>query len=122
MKKNTEQPKIVVGSHEFMVEIADTGIKRSQGLSGRKELAQDQGMLFIFSNKKRRNFWMPNMYFPLDIIFIDDNKIVDVVKNIQPGVTNSYKSKEKANYVLEINANLFAKYDFKIGDEVVIEK
>ncbi len=113
-------------SKKFKVEIADTPDLRYQGLSNREGLCEDCGMLFKFDNKKVRTFVMRNMNFPIDIIWIDDDrrnggasKIIGISKNLPPegaDYKNFYKSDGPANYVLEINAGLSDKYNFKAGD------
>src|SRR3989338_8541055 len=66
-------------------EIADTDSKRQMGLMFRESLSDNQGMFFIFENEARHGFWMKNMQFPLDILWIDkDKKIADIRTNVQP--------------------------------------
>ncbi len=91
----------------FKVEIADNFASQYQGLSNRESLCSDCGMLFLFPDKKDLNFVMRNMNFPIDIIFISDNKIVNIHKNAQAERQNYqeiYSSEKESNAVLEINA------------------
>src|SRR4030042_2564613 len=62
-----------INGQKIFVEIADTPEKRSQGLSGRDNLSQNQGMLFIFNQPAIPSFWMKDMNFPLDFIWINNN-------------------------------------------------
>jgi hypothetical protein len=67
------------------VETVSTPAAMIQGLSGRKSLAYNQGMLFIFPNEGYHKFWMKDMLFPIDIIWLDkDYKVVYVKENAQP--------------------------------------
>ena len=78
-------------------------------------------MLFVFSDKQERIFVMRNMYFPLDIIWIDGDKIVNISKNLLPKGPRPevfYHSDAPVDYVLEVNAGLADKFNFKIGDKV----
>ena len=75
-KNPTPASKVMINNHTFSVEIATTSAQQQQGLSGRNSLPQNQGMLFIFKTAGRYAFWMKGMKFPLDIIFINNNKIV----------------------------------------------
>ena len=114
---------VKINERTFEIEIADTDEKRIKGLSDRNSLDQDRGMLFIFDQKAKHGFWMKNVKFPLDLIYISDNKIVDIVKNAEPkSATDTdipiYQPKEEANYVLEINGGLSNEYGFEIGNEV----
>lgn len=59
---------------------------RSRGLSGVKssEFADDEGAIFIFPRKGMRTFWMPNTFFDLDIIYLDDKfKILSIDRNVK---------------------------------------
>ena len=84
----------------------------------RKYLPEDQGMLFVFNQDGFHSILMMNMSFSIDIIWIDNEKnVVDVVKNAQPCKLNCpiYKPKQKAKYILELNANFTEEYKIKIG-------
>ena len=90
-----------------------------RGLSDVKILDKDSGMLFVFPTKEVRTFWMKDMNFPLDIIWITDNKIIGIEKNLQPEGSHplrSYQSPSAVNYVLEVNAGFCEKEKIKIGD------
>ena len=107
------------------VEIADTILKRTKGLSGRESLAENQGMLFLFAKPSKYSFWMAGMNFPLDIIWINGNKIVDISKNIQApkntgGLPVIISPSTKIDKVLELSAGAVEKFNIKIGDEIKI--
>ena len=106
------------------VELAQTIPERARGLSGRKSLDQNSGMLFIISKPARELFWMKGMNFPLDIIWIRHGKVVDITQNAQPLKNNFkpilYKPKEPIDMVLEINAGQADQYGIQIGDKVDI--
>lgn len=124
--QSTANNTVEINNHTFKVEAATTPEKQQQGLSGRTSLPQDQGMLFVFEKSDYQNFWMKNMKFPIDIIFINDDLVISVVANAQPPKTDTenpqiIKSSGVANRVLEINAGLAEKYDIKEGDKVEIK-
>lgn len=106
----------------FNLEIAQTPEERQKGLMFRSSLNQDAGMLFIFPEEGIYPFWMKNTLIPLDIIWINkDKKIIHIENNVPPCKEDpcpSYSPEEKALYVLEINAGLSKKYEFKEGDKV----
>jgi hypothetical protein len=109
---------------EIRAEIANTFVKRTKGLMFRKNLPEDEGMLFIFDEEGYYNFWMMNMSFPIDIIWINKEKeVVDIIKEARPcGLTCSgYKPKEKSMYVLEVNANFTEKHSVKVGSSLKFE-
>ena len=104
----------------FNVEVAKTIEERRIGLMYRKELLNDEGMLFIFPREKIIQLWMKNTYIPLDVIFISENKvIVDIKKNMEKLSETIVKSKVKSRYALEFNAGLINKLDIEIGDKVL---
>ncbi|MBT7552841.1 DUF192 domain-containing protein [bacterium] len=108
---------------EFTVEIVDTLASQKQGLSNRQNLAGNSGMLFVFEDLKVRSFWMKDMNFPLDIIWLVDDKIIGWKKNApvpQDDVFPSYKSPQPANQVLEISAGLIEQLNLEIGDIITI--
>ncbi len=101
------------------VEFADDNFKRMQGLMYRKEMAENQGMLFIFEIEDYQSFWMKNTILPLDIIFVNVNKeIVKIHKNTTPFSEQSYSSGKPALYVVEVNAGYTDKYGIKEGDKI----
>jgi len=118
---NKPSPGVKIGDKTIQVEIADTPSERRQGLSGRSSLAPDRGMLFVFPAKQVRTFWMPNMHFGLDMLWISDNKIVNITKNASPGGENPdkrYSSELPVNYVLEVNSGFADKHNIQPGDKV----
>lgn len=90
----------------------------------RKSLAQGQGMLFIFERLERQFFYMKNMNFPLDILWLDAHKkIVGIVKYFQPEPPNDQENRALAPlapalYALEVNAGFCDKYKLQVGDKV----
>ncbi len=119
-----EKPYVKIKNNIIKVEIADDFEEQIKGLSNRDNLDDDSGMLFVFQDKQIRRFWMKNMYFPLDIIWIDDNKIVKIDKNLPPegeNPQNIYSSEIPVNYVLEVNGGYCDKHNIKVGSEVILK-
>ena len=112
---------------EITCEIAQTPKERSYGLMNREELPMDRGMLFVFDNPQNLSFWMKNTLIPLDIIFIDENKIILNVEeaDVEPGVPANnltrYHSAGPAKWVVEINQGLSASNGIKTGTPIIIE-
>ncbi|HWY79637.1 MAG TPA: DUF192 domain-containing protein [Candidatus Sulfotelmatobacter sp.] len=118
--------RITIDNHSFLIEVATNSAQQQLGLSKRTTLPQNQGMLFIFKTPDRYAFWMKDMNFPLDLIFINNNKIVTIYQNVpepKNGNTNLpiYTPDESANQVFEINAGLSKQYGFKKGDSITID-
>ncbi|MEA2088959.1 MAG: DUF192 domain-containing protein [Patescibacteria group bacterium] len=113
--------KLQVKDKIINVEIVDTDKSRTQGLSDRKDLCDDCGMLFIFENKLVRSFWMNKMNFQLDMIWIDNGIIKNITENAEMptnGNIPTYNSEKKVDWVLEVNAGFCEKYGIKQGDKV----
>ena len=119
---NSENTKsVTINNKKIKIEIADTAETRYQGLSDKEELCDNCGMLFIFPDKQIRTFVMRDMNFPLDMVWIDDNKIVKINKNTIHEASNSvmrYSSDVPVNYVLEVNGGFCDGDDIKTGDNV----
>ena len=108
--------------HEINVEVADTIKKRSLGLGNRAYLKKGWGMLFVFDKRKPHRFWMKDMHFPLDIIWLDNHRIVHIIHNAQP-VNSKIKPKVMTspvpvNFVLEIAAGQATKLRLKTGQRM----
>jgi len=117
--------KIEINGAVLDVEVAETPLARSRGLSYREELKDGSGMLFIFDSLAVRSFWMAGMKFPLDIIWINGAKIVQIHKEVQPpqeGVPDSdlplLISDGLIDYVLEVTAGSSDKNNFEVGTPV----
>lgn len=109
------------------IEFANTEETRRQGLSGRKELAENNGMLFDFRNtgQTRPGFWMKDMQFDLDMIWIQDSRVVEITKNVpkpNPGTVLSnlptYAPSTNIDMVLEVNAGWTDRHAIKTGDAI----
>ena len=110
---------VTIGANTFAVEVEKTPAAREQGLSGRSSLQADHGMLFLFDTPDRYAFWMKDMYFPLDIIWILDGKVVYLEKNVPANFSGIIDPPTDANQVLEINAGNADKTGINEGDKVV---
>lgn len=126
--ESTDKPSstAAINGHTFNIEVATTSAAQQLGLSGRDSLPEDQGLLFVFENKDYHTFWMKNMKFPIDIIFIKDDIVSSIVKNAAPPESpgadlDLYRPNEPINRVLEINAGLSDEYEIKEGDKIEIK-
>lgn len=118
---------VSINGRTYSCTLALNDTTRALGLSNQASMPTTSGMLFVFEQAQRHAFWMKDMLFPLDIVWIYNNKVVDISSNLptpSAGIADEqlqlYQPKTAANYVLEINA--FEAKDVKIGDEVVIQK
>lgn len=109
------------------VEVADTPQGRNKGLGGRENLATSSGMMFVFPEEKKYQFWMKGMEFPLDFIFIRDGKVVDLLNNVKPPEQNQkdetlpiYQPVVPINMMLEVNSGFVQANNIKVGDAVYL--
>lgn len=109
----------------LQVEIANTPALRKQGLSGRSNLDSNEGLLFTFPQKAQPPFWMKDMNFPIDIIWISDNKIAQIHKSVpapDPNTPESqlqlYTPNDPINYVLEAVAGFAEQNNISPGDTI----
>ena len=101
------------------IEVADTDLKREQGLMYRDSLGRYRGMLFVFPQESMQTFWMRNTRIALDIIYINaDQVVVSIAENARPYDETSRPSLAPAQYVLEINGGLCAELGIQAGDKV----
>ncbi len=119
----SEEPYVVINGQRIYVEIADSSEERKQGLSGRESLDSDRGVLFIYPEPGSYSFWMKEMKFNLDFVFINDQKVVDLKENIpfpQEGEEPQIiKAEAEFDKVLEINQGIIKETGIKVGDDVV---
>jgi len=98
------------------VEIANTPAEREQGLMGRTELAEDAGMLFVFSREGTGAFWMKDTLIPLSIAYIDaGGRIVDI-QDMQPLDETPHPPAAPYRYALEVNQGFFAQRGIEVGN------
>ena len=104
------------------VEVADTHAKRTMGLQYRQELAEDQGMLFLFAEERVQTFWMKNTPISLDLIFINGRKtIVGIVHRAVPFSTASLSVSSPSQFVLEVNGGFARTHGIEAGQDVRFE-
>lgn len=110
-----------IGEKTLNVEVVNTPVSRNQGLSDREEIGSD-GMLFVFPGKGVAQFWMKDMNFDLDFIWIADGKVVEITRNVQapqPGIPLSelttYQPSQPMEMMLEVRAGDTEKWGIKVG-------
>ena len=113
-----------IGGQKVMVEIANTDAARARGLSGRAALGENQGLLFIFDAPDKYDFWMKEMNFPIDIIWIDEHwRVAEISKNLSPATfPRSFQPARPVKYVLEVTAGWAEKNNLPIGAPVSLNK
>lgn len=136
---NTEKVLNTKTGEKIFIEIASTSEAQEQGLSGKRKLMEfvrdqkirTEGMLFVFEKPTVLSFWMKDMNFDLDMIWMDENfKIVHITKNAQASSYNKQNpasstiftnGNNPAKYVLEINSGLSNELNLREGDTLIMQ-
>jgi uncharacterized protein len=111
---------ISISNTTLRVGVADKFDERIRGLSGRKGLDKDEGLLFIFDKDEKYGIWMNEMNFIIDIIWLDRNgMVVHIEENISPNTyPKVFYPLIDAKYVLEVNSGFTRERGVKLGDFV----
>jgi uncharacterized protein len=121
-----QRVNVTVNGLVLVADISVTDEQRAKGLSVKDGLAENEAMLFVFDNEAEHIFWMKDMKFPIDIIWINSNKtIVHIEHNLQPcgyGLPcPTYKPGQDSLYVLETVGGFAEKHDVVQGTRVQFE-
>jgi len=121
----THRSVVKIGGESIAVEIVGTSASRERGLSGRKNLVTGTGMLFVFLEPTRSGFWMKDMRFPIDIIWIEGGRVIDIAPQaptpLPTGDLPVYYPRLPASYVLEVPSGFSRDHNVKIDDLVDIK-
>lgn len=112
--------QIVLGGETFNTQVADTPTLKEIGLSYRKSIAQNEAMLFVFQKPGQYKFWMKDMNFPIDIIWLSsDKKIVYVKKNLSPNTyPQVFGPTINSQYVIEVTSDTVDRLDLSLGQTI----
>ena len=117
--------QVLIGDRlSVTVEVARTEAEKIRGLSGRMGLQPGRGMLFVYEVPARPLIWMRGMRFPLDILWIRDGRIVDLVQRAKPPAPGEapeiFSAREEIQYVLEVPAGFAERHGIVLKDPVEI--
>ena len=118
--KNSSENSIWINNQQIKVELAETPSQKAQGLSGREQLCDNCGMFFLLEESQEHSFWMKEMKFDLDFIWINGNEVVGINENVSylKGTEEKISPNVLADKVLEINAGKASGWGIEIGDEI----
>jgi uncharacterized membrane protein (UPF0127 family) len=127
VKKEMARGTVTINGVTVHVDIAQTEAERTKGLSGRRMLPDNEGMFFLFDTPEIYTFWMRGMYFSLDMIWIRDGKVVDIIERVPvPGQDVGlselprYLPDEPADAILEVRSGFVKREDIEKGDRVEV--
>ncbi len=127
--------EVLLGDQFFQLEVAATPQTRQKGLMDREMLPFGQGMLFVFPAPEELVFWMCRTRIGLDILFLDaDGVVVDIqtmpaepprrFRETEADYENRlprYKSRQPAQFAIELNADTAAAVGVKVGDRIPLD-
>jgi uncharacterized membrane protein (UPF0127 family) len=106
------------------IEVVSKPEDMQRGLMYRNGLDKDQGMFFVFTYDDRHRFWMKNMNFDLDMVWISlEGRIVDISQNVPACKTDPcpvYSPNSPCRYVLELSRGYAALHNWKVKDQLTI--
>lgn len=109
---------ISLNGETINLEVVESSSKLQKGLGGRKGICEKCGMLFVFTKSGTHTFWMKDMLFPLDILWLKDGTIVHIEESVSEDFLGVLASRENADQVLELNAGSCKRLSLRIGDRV----
>ncbi len=117
-----ENRTLKIKNNEMFLTIADDDCKRRSGLSNSKQLDASHGMLFIFNEEGKHGFWMKDMNYSIDIVWLNKNKeIIGIKNNVKPSTFPTIFGEEYiSSYVLELPSGFSIKNDLKVGEKINI--
>jgi len=117
---------LLINNHMLKVEIVNTPASIIRGLSGRSEIGSD-GMLFVLPERRQGNFWMKDMLFDLDFVWIKNSRVVDLHENIAAPSKigsgediNRIKTDQYVDLVLELPVGKIKELQIQIGQSIKI--
>lgn len=112
---NLQRVELGAGMHRIDAQVAVSPQERQIGLMHRKEMPQQEGMLFVFEAPAVQCFWMKNTILPLTAAFVADDGTIVNLADMKPQTEDSHCSEKPVRYVLEMNQGWFSKKGIKAG-------
>jgi uncharacterized protein len=118
-----KKTSISINGSKILLALASTDEQRIRGLSGLEKLNENEGMLFLFDKPSKQGFWMNEMKFPIDILWLDsDSRVVHIEKNLQPCIIfmacHVYTPQVNSQYVLELRSGFANDHSIQNGTRV----
>ena len=113
---------VSIDGQTIYVDLAENPAQQALGLGNRASLGAHQGMLFIFPVDDMHMFWMKDMSFSIDMIWLSaDGTVMYIQPNVAPSTyPDAFGPKEPSRYVLELPANFASRYGIKVGDKATL--
>lgn len=118
---------VLADGYKIEIEVANTDELRAYGLSGRDKIEENKGMYFLFPREDRYGFWMRDMQFPIDVLWLKKSKVIGFEENVDPEIgakdneLKIYYPPDAIATALELKAGMVFKHNIKVGDIVEIK-
>lgn len=111
---------VSINGFKVLLALASTDEQRIKGLSGLEKLNENEGMLFLFDQPSKQGFWMNEMKFPIDIIWLDSNsRVIHTERNLEPCrifmACHVYTPQVDSLYVIELRSGFTNDHSIKNG-------
>jgi len=112
-----------IHGQEMRVETVEDQEGIQQGLSDRRSMGDDEGMLFVMPNLDIHTFWMYHMLFPIDMIWLREGVVVEIAPHMLApadtgGIPMTHTPSVLSDMVLELTAGGADRYQLKVGDKL----
>ena len=113
-----------MGEHPYLVDVSDSEPLRELGLSFRKDLGTDEGMIFVFEKPGMYPFWMKDMNFPIDILWLDEGGTINFIAREASlaSYPHVFAPNAPGRFVLEVPAGSVEKENVQIGDKIIFDE
>jgi uncharacterized membrane protein (UPF0127 family) len=109
---------LAVRDQQLDVEVAATQTDRVRGLSQRRTLSENRGMLFVFVDPALHVMWMRDTHVPLSVAFLDEQGVIINIENMEPDTRVRHPAARPAKYALEVNRGWFDRHGIRPGMRV----
>lgn len=104
---NLPRVQLSAGEHPLQVHVARSDEERAQGLMFRRDLPENEGMLFMCDDREVQSFWMKDTPLPLSIAFLDEDGTILKIADLEPHDLEGESSGHPVRFVLEVNQGWF---------------
>jgi uncharacterized protein len=120
------QSNVSIDGFNMTADLALTSEQKEKGLSVKEKLKENEAMLFVFEESAKHSFWMKDMKFPIDIIWLDsDGKVIHIEKRLEPCTSvftcTSYNPSRDSQFVLETVAGIVQRLNVSVGTDIDFE-
>jgi len=122
IQNNLQTRTVLLKDIPITVTLAQTNAEITKGLGGKDGLKENEGMLFVFNKPDRYGFWMKDMKFSIDIVWIENNKVIFIQKSVSPETyPESFLPTEPASMVLELQSGFCDTHGVSVGDSFFLK-